>query len=773
MLKQSSRQTHKSASRFCTHRVSAIFHYMLAAAFCLTLAACSGGSGGSGTHTVTATAGSGGTINPASIAVNNGSTTTFTVTPDTGYLVASFTGCNGSLNGNTYTTGTVTADCTVTASFVVSTGTTHTVTATAGVGGTVNPVSVTVNDGSTTDVTITPDVGYAIGGVTGCGGTLSGTIYTTGAITADCTVTASFIVTHTVTATAGVGGIINPSSATVNDGSTATFGVTPNVGYAISSVTGCGGTLSGNTYTTGAITADCSVTATFIVTHTVTATAGTGGTINPSSISVNDGSTTSFSVTPDVSYKISNVTGCGGTLSGTTYTTGEITADCTVNATFIAVNQWTWSGGAHTVDAIGVYGTPGANIPGARDRAAVWTDSSGRLWLYGGFGYDSLGAVTYLNDLWRYDPATAQWTWINGYSSGGNPGVYGTLGTPASNNVPGACYGAAAWMDGSGNLWLFGGYGYDSGLTAKSLNDLWEYDPGTDKWTWMGGSSASIGSATGVYGTQGTADPANIPGARYRAAAWTDTANGYLWLFGGRDPTVGYLNDLWKYDLVAKQWTWMAGSNTFNSFGTSGTQGTPDAANTPGARYRTTAWTDTSGHLWLFGGNGYGSTTSTGVLNDLWQFDPSLGSFGEWAWMGGSDVANIGATGTYGTMGIADSANLPGARESAAAWSDSNGHLWLFGGHGYDANGSVGELNDLWQYDLTTNQWTWIGGLDTTNGSGTYGTLNTADPANIPGARDSGAYWSGTNGRLWLFGGNGYDSTGSKDYLNDLWLYQP
>ena len=434
MFQKPYQQVREYTPRFGTHHYGAMFHYMLAAAFCFALAACSGGGGtathtvtatagsggaispasvavndgstttftvtpntgyiiasvtgcngtlngatyttgavtadctvtasfATGTHTINATAGNGGTISPASVVVNDGSTTTFTVTPDTGYIIASVTGCNGTLNGATYTTGAITADCTVTASFVVITGTTHTVTATAGAGGTVNPLNVAVNDGSTTDVTITPDVGYAIGGVTGCGGSLNGAIYTTGVVTADCTVTASFIVTHTATATAGVGGIINPSSATVNDGSTATFGITPNVGYAISSVTGCGGTLSGTTYTTGAITADCSVTATFIVTHTVTATAGTGGTIDPSSISVNDGSTTSFSVTPDASYKINNVTGCGGSLSGTTYTTGVITADCTVTATFIAVNQWTWSGGSNTVGAAGVYGSQGIAAP--------------------------------------------------------------------------------------------------------------------------------------------------------------------------------------------------------------------------------------------------------------------------------------------------------------------------------------------------------------------------------------------------------------------------
>ena len=402
----------------------------------------------------------------------------------------------------------------------------------------------------------------------------------------------------------------------------------------------------------------------------------------------------------------------------------------------------------------------------------VWTDSSGRLWLFGGDGNDSNGLYGYLNDLWRYDPVTAQWTWISGSSGGGALGIYGAQGVPASTNAPGGRYGAAAWMDASGNLWLFGGYGYDSTGSTTWLNDLWVYDPGTNRWTWIGGSQT--GGAIGDYGSQGVAALTNIPGARYRATAWTDAANGHLWLFGGRGwdsaTSLGLLNDLWMYDLNSKQWTWVGGSKTVNASGTYGIPNSPNTLNSPGARYRAAAWVDTSSHLWLFGGNGYGSTSSTGVLNDLWQYDLSTG---EWTWIGGSDTVNVGATGTYGTPGFANATNLPGARESAAAWSDSSGHLWLFGGNGYDATGPVGELNDLWQYDLATNQWTWVGGSNAANGSGTYGTLNTADPSNIPGARDSGAYWSGTNGRLWLFGGTGYDSTGSKDYLNDLWLYQP
>jgi alpha-tubulin suppressor-like RCC1 family protein len=70
--------------------------------------------------TVTSSAGSGGNINPPTPqAIYYNATTSFTVTASSGYDIASVTGCGGSLSGNTYTTGPITADCTVTASFNV------------------------------------------------------------------------------------------------------------------------------------------------------------------------------------------------------------------------------------------------------------------------------------------------------------------------------------------------------------------------------------------------------------------------------------------------------------------------------------------------------------------------------------------------------------------------------------------------------------------------------------------------------------------------------
>jgi len=217
------------------------------------------------TYTVTPSADSNGSIAPNTPqTVNAGATTMFTVTPDPGYSASVGGTCGGTLVGTTYTTNAITADCTVDATF---TAITYTVTPSAGSNGTIAPnVPQTVNSGATTTFTVTPDPGYAasVGGT--CSGALVGTTYTTGTITADCTVDATFtLITHTVSpVVVGGNGSVTPNTPqTVPDGGTVAFTLTPDLGYEIDSVSGCGGTLVGNVYTTAPITADCTVTASF------------------------------------------------------------------------------------------------------------------------------------------------------------------------------------------------------------------------------------------------------------------------------------------------------------------------------------------------------------------------------------------------------------------------------------------------------------------------------------------------------------------------------
>jgi len=149
------------------------------------------------------------------------------------------------------------------------------------------------------------------------------------------------------------------------------------------------------------------------------------------------------------------------------------------------------------------------------------------------------------------DCGHGEWAWVNGAKVGNQKGIYGTQGTSAVGNIPGARVDANVnWTDAAGNVWLFGGYGYDSAGTIGYVNDLWRYNAG--QWTWMSGSA--VVNQKGTYGTQGTVAPSNVPGGRQAAFTWTDAA-GNFWLFGGQGfdsaGSLGFgnfLNDLWEYE---------------------------------------------------------------------------------------------------------------------------------------------------------------------------------------------------------------------------------
>ena len=76
-------------------------------------------SNGSGTHTITASAGSNGSISPSGTisGVVHNSTQSFTVTHSNKYIAVMSGTCGGNLVGTKYTTNPITADCMVTATF--------------------------------------------------------------------------------------------------------------------------------------------------------------------------------------------------------------------------------------------------------------------------------------------------------------------------------------------------------------------------------------------------------------------------------------------------------------------------------------------------------------------------------------------------------------------------------------------------------------------------------------------------------------------------------
>lgn len=432
---------------------------------------------------------------------------------------------------------------------------------------------------------------------------------------------------------------------------------------------------------------------------------------------------------------------------------------------------WTWVAGSSTVNAVGVYGTKGVpaagNLPGARGYQALIVGSDGKVWMSAGHGTDAAGAKGHLNDLWKYDPATQQWAWISGGNVADVAGVYGTKGVPSVDNAPGSRDSHELWKDAGGNLWLFGGFGFDSSGTTGDLNDMWVFDPTSLEWTWISGSNSR--NQSGVYGTKGVPDADNVPGARVRATSWTD-GSGKFWVFGGVGSdaagNIGDLNDLWKFDPVTKEWAWMGGSDVREQHGVYGTKGVASVLNQPGARDASAVWQGTDGKFYLFGGEGFDGIGGQGQLSDLWSLNPATL---EWTWVSGNALVN--QIGVYGTKGTASPSNVPGGNNGSCAWVDSSGRLWLFGGRGYDATGSLGYLGDLWKYDVAAGQWTWVFGNKTAFQQGHYGAKGKRYLSNIPGGRFHLMSWVGANGDLWLFGGTGIDGQGSIDYLNDVWKY--
>ncbi|MEO5571492.1 MAG: kelch repeat-containing protein [Bacteroidia bacterium] len=418
---------------------------------------------------------------------------------------------------------------------------------------------------------------------------------------------------------------------------------------------------------------------------------------------------------------------------------------------FSQAGEWVWIKGDSIPNQSGNYGVQGVpsptNNPPSLYEPCEWTDMNGNFWLFGGV----VGSVT-LNNLWKFEISSNEWTWMKGPGIANDSGSYGIQGIPSLlNNPPSRGFAIASWVDNQNNLWLFGGAGLNN-----MYSDLWKYDISTNEWVWVKGPNSSL--APGVYGIQGVPDTANYPRHRSETLALGADDFNNLWLFGGATTIVTQLNDLWRYSIDSNQWTWMKGSNMTNAIGVYGTLGVESPANTPGARGSYGHWKDSDGKFWFFGGNtNYGNQSSN--CNDLWKYNPVTNN---WKWMGGSTTVN--AAGVYGTKCVTSSANIPGARyENRAAWKDQRGNFWLFGGGQYPLT-----WNDLWMYCISTNQWIWQSGSNIPSPVGSWGTIGVSSPTNKPNGRGGAIGWTDNNGHLYLFGGS---NNGLTTPRNDLWKY--
>jgi Galactose oxidase, central domain/Secretion system C-terminal sorting domain len=355
-----------------------------------------------------------------------------------------------------------------------------------------------------------------------------------------------------------------------------------------------------------------------------------------------------------------------------------------------------------------------------------------------------------------YAQPPGQWMWIHGSNTIDSPGNFGVQGVPSPTNTPPALYEPCEWTDLNGNYWIFGGANFFN--FGNTYAALWKYEPLTNQWTWMKGPNTL--NYAGNYGAQNIPSPTNEPPSRsHGTATWVDL-QGNLWLgFGIRFSQDFMYSDMWKYNISTNEWTWVKGPNTTNQPGVYGIQGVPDPANNPPFRSEcSTTWTDNAGDLWLFGGYYLdGINFISHVYNDLWRFNIATNT---WTWMKGSNTTNQPAV--YGIQNVEDPANTPGGRYAHCRWKANDGTLWLFGG----ANEGTDYYNDLWRYNVATNNWTWVSGSNIPNDPGSYGTKCVIAPSNVPSARfESRAAVKDQYGNFWLFAG------GTPIARNDVWLY--
>ena len=271
------------------------------------------------------------------------------------------------------------------------------------------------------------------------------------------------------------------------------------------------------------------------------------------------------------------------------------------------------------------------------------------------------------------------------------------------------------------------------------------------EWTWMTGSNIASGP---VFGVQGVPANGNSPGNSYEARSWVDQ-QGNFWMYGGLD-LFNFLNynDLWRYNPTTNQWTWMKGNGLVSQTAVLGVQGVGAPANNPGACYlgNSASWVDQAGNLWLLEAN------ESFFQCILWKY--TIGT-NQWTWVHGNIPAN------YGTQGVSSPLNNPQSfYEDPISWIDGDGDLWFFDGY----NGGV-----MWEYDIATNQWTWMNGTPNDVGLGivsppVYGPQGVFDPSHQPGSGWVYSHWKSLDGTFYLFGINDF-TVGTQTSV--MWQFDP
>ncbi|OQX24535.1 MAG: hypothetical protein BWK80_20345 [Desulfobacteraceae bacterium IS3] len=335
-------------------------------------------------YKITASSGANGTISPSGdVMVDSGASKTFAMTPNSGYVVEDVKVDGSSVGAVTsYIFSNVTSDRTIAVTFKAVSVNQFVITATAGVNGSISPSgNVTVDKGGTQKFAMLPNAGYEVSDVL-----LNGTSigpqneYTFTNVSMNFTIHVTFkesaAAQYTITATSEGSGTIVPAGAvSVNKGASRSFTMTPSAGYQVKDVTVDGASVGAvTTYIFNNVSANHSINVVFVTMITtqykITASAGSNGTIYPSGdVTVNEGSSRTFSMSPNPGYEVESVTVDGkafGAISD--YTFPNVAANHIISVTFkaSAVTQFTITASAGNNGSISPPGAVTVNSGASR-----------------------------------------------------------------------------------------------------------------------------------------------------------------------------------------------------------------------------------------------------------------------------------------------------------------------------------------------------------------------------------------------------------------------
>ncbi len=214
-----------------------------------------------------------------------------------------------------------------------------------------------------------------------------------------------------------------------------------------------------------------------------------------------------------------------------------------------ASNTWTREYFVNDLTVTPVFDGP-TPAYGTRLQASCTMDSTGKIWIFGGYGPVEGGNLNDFspswNDLWTFDTKNLQSPWQVQFGNSTSYNTPGYLSAPFEfhpDNAPASRYGAGHLVDrGDGTIMLYGGYGF-YGTSQGSKEDFWLFNVTSKQWALASGG-IELDDVT-ITDTRFTA-AGNYAAARHNhAIAGGRHLRGDMIFYGGQTDSFFCYKDIW------------------------------------------------------------------------------------------------------------------------------------------------------------------------------------------------------------------------------------